>query len=68
MRILQVSAEIFPLLKTGGVADVAAALPLALNRVGGDVRVLLPGFPAKVPEMAPALVLFTRVKVLPGAR
>jgi starch synthase len=46
MRILQVSAEIFPLLKTGGLADVAAALPLALNRVGGDVRVLLPGFPA----------------------
>ncbi|HWT17989.1 MAG TPA: glycogen/starch synthase, partial [Variovorax sp.] len=30
MRILQVSAELFPLLKTGGLADVAGALPLAL--------------------------------------
>jgi len=46
MRILQVSAELFPLLKTGGLADVAGALPLALAAAGQDVRVLLPGFPA----------------------
>ena len=48
MRILQVSAEIFPLLKTGGLADVAGALPAALQSQGCDVRVLLPGFPAIV--------------------
>lgn len=46
MRVLQVSAEIFPLLKTGGLADVAGALPAALAAAGEDVRVLLPGFPA----------------------
>jgi starch synthase len=46
MRILQVSAEIYPLLKTGGLADIAGALPAALQEVGCDVRVLLPGFPA----------------------
>ena len=46
MRILQVSAEIFPLLKTGGLADIAGALPVALQAQGCDVRVLLPGFPA----------------------
>lgn len=46
MRILQASAEIFPLLKTGGLADIAGALPLALQAQGCDVRVLLPGFPA----------------------
>ncbi|MFT4266467.1 MAG: glycogen synthase GlgA, partial [Xenophilus sp.] len=46
MRVLQVSAEIFPLLKTGGLADVAGALPRALAAAGEDVRVLLPGFPA----------------------
>ena len=46
MRILQVSAEIFPLLKTGGLADIAGALPAALQDAGCDVRVLLPGFPA----------------------
>jgi starch synthase len=46
MRILQVSAEIYPLLKTGGLADIAGALPAALQAVGCDLRVLLPGFPA----------------------
>ena len=46
MRILQVSAEIFPLLKTGGLADIAGALPVALQDAGCDVRVMLPGFPA----------------------
>ena len=48
MRILQVSAELFPLLKTGGLADIAGALPLALTAAGQDARVLLPGFPAIV--------------------
>ena len=46
MRILQVSAEIFPLLKTGGLADIAGALPQALASAGCAVRALLPGFPA----------------------
>jgi starch synthase len=46
MRILQVSAELFPLLKTGGLADIAGALPIALMAAQQDVRVLLPGFPA----------------------
>jgi len=46
MRVLQVSAEIFPLLKTGGLADIAGALPQALAGLGCNVRALLPGFPA----------------------
>ena len=40
MRILQVCAEIFPLLKTGGLADGAGALPRALRAQGADLRVL----------------------------
>ncbi len=45
-RVLQVSAELYPLLKTGGLADVTAALPAALAAVGAEPRLLLPGFPA----------------------
>ncbi len=45
MRALHVAAEIFPLVKTGGLADVAAALPVALAHAGVDVRLLLPGLP-----------------------
>jgi glycogen synthase len=44
MRVLQVSAEIYPLVKTGGLADVTGALPAALTAAGCDVRLLLPGF------------------------
>ena len=46
MKVLHVAAEIFPLVKTGGLADVVAALPRALINVGADVRLLLPGLPA----------------------
>ncbi len=46
MRVLQVGAEIFPLIKTGGLADVMGALPQALQARGADVRLLLPGLPA----------------------
>jgi len=46
MRVLQVGAEIFPLVKTGGLADVLGALPQALIGQGADVRLLLPGLPA----------------------
>jgi starch synthase len=45
LRILHVCAEIFPLLKTGGLADVSAALPPALERLDCDVHMLVPGFP-----------------------
>ncbi|GAB4088108.1 glycogen synthase [Hydrogenophaga soli] len=46
MRVLYACAEVFPLLKTGGLADVSAALPPALMAAGADVRLLLPAFPA----------------------
>jgi starch synthase len=45
MRALFVSSEIYPLAKTGGLADVSAALPRALAKLGVDVRLLLPGYP-----------------------
>jgi starch synthase len=45
MHVLQVCAEIFPLIKTGGLADVARAAG-GLAAEGAQVRVLLPGFPA----------------------
>lgn len=44
MHVLFVSAEIFPLAKTGGLADISAALPLALANLGAEVRLLMPGY------------------------
>lgn len=46
LKLLFATSEIHPLIKTGGLADVSAALPAALFRLGVDVRVLLPGYPS----------------------
>ena len=46
MKILHVCSELYPLLKTGGLADVLGALPQAQNQIGLDARVLLPAYPA----------------------
>ncbi len=59
MRIAFASSEVVPFSKTGGLADVAAALPKALADAGHEVLIAAPYFPqeyAKLPaESAPAL-------------
>ena len=46
MKVLFVTSELAPWVKTGGLGDVAAALPPALLATGCDVRVLVPRYPA----------------------
>ncbi len=46
MNVLFAASEIAPWVKTGGLGDVAAALPPALRLAGVDVRVLVPYYPA----------------------
>jgi starch synthase len=43
-RLLFVASEAFPLIKTGGLADVAGSLPEMLRQQGMDVRLLLPAY------------------------
>ncbi|CAN7229849.1 glycogen synthase GlgA [Pararhizobium sp. LjRoot235] len=45
MEVLSVASEVFPLIKTGGLADVAGALPAALKPHGVRMRTLMPGYP-----------------------
>ncbi len=45
MKILYVAGEVYPLAKTGGLADVVGALPKAFRSLGDEVRVMLPGYP-----------------------
>lgn len=51
MRILFVSSEAYPLIKTGGLADVSGSLPAALGHIGGDVRILIPGYSAVLEKL-----------------
>src|SRR5687768_1595035 len=44
MRILMVTPEAVPFAKTGGLADVAGALPRALGRLGHEVDVVMPRY------------------------
>ncbi len=46
LRICFCTSEAVPFAKTGGLADVAGALPGALAETGCDVRVVLPGYRA----------------------
>ena len=44
MKILFVSPEITPFAKTGGLADVAQALPKAIRELGHDIRAVMPKY------------------------
>jgi starch synthase len=44
VKILFVSSEVAPFAKTGGLADVAGALPKALRKLGHDVRIVMPAY------------------------
>ena len=63
MQVLHVCSEMFPLLKTGGLADVIGALPAAQIAQGIDTRVLLPAFPD-----ARAFVISTRTDTAKSPR
>ncbi len=62
LKVLFATSEIAPLIKTGGLADVSAALPVALAALGVDMRVLVPGYP----QVMAALKTRSRVATLPG--
>lgn len=66
MNILAVASELYPLVKTGGLADVTGALPLALAAEGIATRSLIPGYPAVLATLGKSSVALT-VPDLAGA-
>ncbi len=54
MKVLFATSELAPWVKTGGLGDVAGALPAALRALGVDVRVLVPAYPALLKDFPDA--------------
>ena len=53
-KVLFVVSECAPFVKTGGLADVAGALPIALAQIDINVRVLLPGYSSVMKQIKPS--------------
>jgi starch synthase len=69
LRVLSVASEAYPLIKTGGLADVVGALPMALAPYDVRMTTLLPGYPAVVQRLGMGDVLHTYQDLLGvGAR
>jgi starch synthase len=66
MRVLSVASEIYPLIKTGGLADVAGALPAALAAEGIEMRSLLPGYPAVLAKLEAAEAVYDLADLFGG--
>jgi starch synthase len=73
LKVLSVASEAAPLIKTGGLADVAGALPGALAAHGVEVTTLVPGYPAVLAKLGKSkavhtwdALLGTRARLLAG--
>ncbi len=67
LDVLAVVSEIFPLIKTGGLADVAGALPGALAAEGVAVRSLVPGYPPVLDALEGGVAVATLDDLFGGA-
>lgn len=68
MKILFVASEAHPFIKTGGLGDVAYALPKALRKLGLDVRVIIPKFSEIKDEFKSRLLTLATFNVPVGWR
>ncbi|MEN3793075.1 glycogen synthase GlgA [Fulvimarina sp. MAC3] len=51
LEVLSVASEVYPIVKTGGLADVAGALPAALKAADVSMKTLLPGYPSVLKQV-----------------
>ena len=64
MKVLFVSPEVVPIARAGGLGDVVGALPIALQSLGIDVRILCPNY--KNSKICPAKKMGNNFKIKLG--
>jgi starch synthase len=67
IKVLSVASEIYPLVKTGGLADVTGALPGALKPKGVEMRSLVPGYPGVMTALKDAVTVLEFISLFGGA-
>jgi starch synthase len=67
LKVLSVASEVFPLVKTGGLADVAGALPAALSQENIQTTTLAPGYPGLVAKLDSAEPVYRYGSLFGGA-
>ena len=65
-RVLFVTPEIYPLIKTGGLADVVGALPGALSALGWEVRTLVPAYPGLLERLEAVREIWSEADLFGG--
>ena len=68
LRVLLIASEVAPFAKTGGLADVAGALPRALAGLGHDVRVMMPKYRGTEAHATETRVVASGIRVPLGDR
>jgi starch synthase len=67
ISVLGVASEIYPLVKTGGLADVVGAMPAAMKDHGVELRTLVPGYPKVMAALARSETLLSYDDLFGGA-
>ncbi len=67
MKVLFASSEVWPLIKTGGLGDVAYSLPHALQQQGAEVRIVLPAYREVMQQLQATTVLGWVPPLYPGS-
>nr|CAA6827259.1 MAG: Glycogen synthase, ADP-glucose transglucosylase (EC [uncultured Thiotrichaceae bacterium] len=57
MKLLFAASEVYPLIKTGGLADVVYGLPQALHELDNDIRLVIPGYRSVLDKLGSTRVL-----------